>query len=770
MKYIPTILAVLGAAIGTFLAAYIAANAATILFPSGGGTGTSTAPIYGQVLVGNVNGTYTLTATSSLGITGGGGSFPFTTSTTFGQSVYATSTPTLWFQTGLFASSTSHIDYASTTDVSYGTTADIFSSAGNLGLRANGSTANWSGGSFFPGTTNAKGLGTSANAWNTLFANFASTTAISSTGDVNFNTAGYPQDFFGPFDSSPIANVEINSLNQGNYASYGLKNNNGGGTFDASLVLDNQDTVGGIGHYLMLDNLTGSATGLQIQDGAVTILSDYNGLSGLLDTISPPYNAGGTEAGMTTTLQQSAGNDAVDYGLQNYPGAFATGIDAYQNYYSNLYAQPLPEPHFSFWEQQNGNTSEASTSWGFLGATTTVSGANATTTSVDVGDLGNTTQFLALMNPTNPTFNVISSSTKATAFQVSKNTAGALSTDFLVTNTGTASSTNVIDSSLTSGNCVQASTGGLLTTTGSACGSGGTTYTGTFPIAVSGSTISFGGLSTSTAAVQGNIPYFSGVNTFANVATSSLTGTGVISVSNSPSIIGSAGAVASLTGGSAGQYLVWLNGQPTWQATTTVSNGTGINCAFNAGANSESCSFANQSAHTVLTNQLNANGVPTGEATSTFGNTLYGVGADGTTLTESGGVPSWGTLTAAGGGTGATSLSSFFSTVSNVLTANEHHSFTYATSSWTGTTTIPLETGYGEAWQSIRCFTDAGTVGVDLYHASSHLNYIPTASTTNNVITFTTNNTMTAGDKVFADIGTPASSPTKISCTEADRY
>lgn len=38
---------------------------------------------------------------------GGGGSFPFTATTNFGQVVYATSTPTLWFQSGLFASSTS---------------------------------------------------------------------------------------------------------------------------------------------------------------------------------------------------------------------------------------------------------------------------------------------------------------------------------------------------------------------------------------------------------------------------------------------------------------------------------------------------------------------------------------------------------------------------------------------------------------------------------------------------------------------------------------
>ena len=47
---------------------------ATYLFPSGGGTGTSTNPSYGQMLVGNAGGTYILTATSSLGIVSGGGS------------------------------------------------------------------------------------------------------------------------------------------------------------------------------------------------------------------------------------------------------------------------------------------------------------------------------------------------------------------------------------------------------------------------------------------------------------------------------------------------------------------------------------------------------------------------------------------------------------------------------------------------------------------------------------------------------------------------
>lgn len=83
-----------GILIGLLLACTLVAHASsTYLFPVGGGLGTSTPPTYGQIPVGNANGTYSLTATSSLGITGGSSSssFPFTpssygvsTSTTIG--------------------------------------------------------------------------------------------------------------------------------------------------------------------------------------------------------------------------------------------------------------------------------------------------------------------------------------------------------------------------------------------------------------------------------------------------------------------------------------------------------------------------------------------------------------------------------------------------------------------------------------------------------------------------------------------------------------
>ncbi len=65
-----------------------------------------------------------------------------------------------------------------------------------------------------------------------------------------------------------------------------------------------------------------------------------------------------------------------------------------------------------------------------------------------------------------------------------------------------------------------------------------TNLAATWPTILTGDTLSFGGLSTSTAAVIGNIPYFSGVNTFANVATGTITGSTGLSVTAGQSVIG----------------------------------------------------------------------------------------------------------------------------------------------------------------------------------------------------------------------------------------
>lgn len=92
--------------------------------------------------------------------------------------------------------------------------------------------------------------------------------------------------------------------------------------------------------------------------------------------------------------------------------------------------------------------------------------------------------------------------------------------------------------------------------------------------------------------------------------------------------------------------------------------------------------------------------------------------------------------------------------------------FTYATSTaWTGTTTIPIGTAYvAETWNGAQCFTDVGTLQVSFHDGTNRMDWI-NASTTVGTNTFTTNNTFVAAEKRYVDVGTPATSPTKISCT-----
>lgn len=100
-----------------------------------------------------------------------------------------------------------------------------------------------------------------------------------------------------------------------------------------------------------------------------------------------------------------------------------------------------------------------------------------------------------------------------------------------------------------------------------------TSVTGTWPIISSGGNtpnITFGGLSTSTSAVVGNIPYFSGVNTFANVATSTLTASSPLT--GSFVYIGSGGALGiQAAGNTQNGYLSGPDFQLLHTATTTFS-------------------------------------------------------------------------------------------------------------------------------------------------------------------------------------------------------
>ncbi len=104
-----------------------------------------------------------------------------------------------------------------------------------------------------------------------------------------------------------------------------------------------------------------------------------------------------------------------------------------------------------------------------------------------------------------------------------------------------------------------------------ACGAG--SFSGTWPIILTGTTFSFGGLSTTTALTKGNLDYTTGVNTISDVATTTLSGGGPITVSNSPVVIGASGAVLGCATCATFGY-PWT-AFTTW-GTTTISTTTSI--------------------------------------------------------------------------------------------------------------------------------------------------------------------------------------------------
>ena len=109
-----------------------------------GGTGTSNAPIYGQLLLGNGNGGYTLTATSSLGILSGSSLLP---------------SANTWSALNLFSGGASTTNFSNVGTAYFGGTGtSSFNGAGALSLVSNGLTVGTnqlvvSGGNVGIGTT-----------------------------------------------------------------------------------------------------------------------------------------------------------------------------------------------------------------------------------------------------------------------------------------------------------------------------------------------------------------------------------------------------------------------------------------------------------------------------------------------------------------------------------------------------------------------------------------------------------------------------------------
>jgi hypothetical protein len=133
---------------------------------------------------------------------------------------------------------------------------------------------------------------------------------------------------------------------------------------------------------------------------------------------------------------------------------------------------------------------------------------------------------------------------------------------------GAISGATLLGTGLTSGDCVQASTGGLLTTTGAACASGGVTSI----TPGSSGNLSF---TPSTGAVVGDItesPNFTGLALFGTVGGSDSTGIGI--GANVPS------GRTYLLGGTAGDVLNGITGYA-----LVASNSSGLQFAMDATGN-----------------------------------------------------------------------------------------------------------------------------------------------------------------------------------------
>jgi len=92
--------------------------------------------------------------------------------------------------------------------------------------------------------------------------------------------------------------------------------------------------------------------------------------------------------------------------------------------------------------------------------------------------------------------------------------------------------------------------------------------------------------------------------------------------------------------------------------------------------------------------------------------------------------------------------------------------FGYSTSTaWTASTTVYLGAAVdAQTWEDIRCETDTGTLNVSIYDGTNRMDML-NASTTIGVFNFATNNVFTANESRRVDFGTPASTPTQITCS-----
>lgn len=224
-------------------------------------------------------------------------------------------------------------------------------------------------------------------------------------------------------------------------------------------------------------------------------------------------------------------------------------------------------------------------------------------------------------------------------------------------------------------------------------------------------TLTFGGLSTSTAAVKGNIPYFSGVNTFANVATSSLGVTSPITFS---------GTLGAQVGGAAGNFAcatcltgnqtITLSGDTTGSGatsiTTTLATVNGNVGSF--GGVSSIPSFTVNAKGLITAASANTPSIPVGDITG-----VLSVANGGTASSTLGGIITGAGTSAVTSATIGSGLSFLGNTLSNSGVTSLVAGTNVTISGATGAVTINATGGGG----------GSGTVGTSTVPTVGNLSY-----------------------------------------------
>lgn len=317
-----------------------------------------------------------------------------------------------------------------------------------------------------------------------------------------------------------------------------------------------------------------------------------------------------------------------------------------------------------------------------------------------------------------------------------------------------------------------------------------TSLSATYPLTYNSSTgaFTFSGLATSsTAWTPGNLAWAVNGNTVSTIATGTVSAGAGLSVTAGRSVIGGAMAYTCATSDAS---TFGCLATADWQSFTNKISSTSIDTSSELAAlltdelGSGPLTFASSSvmSSTTLygdTLLLGSTTLQSATSTSFFATVASSTSAFASNLTATIGTfvnqltaPYFAALSlVTNGDIGIDSTSNQFRYRSNgadkVLgDGNFYPAFTYATSTaWTGTTTIPLGPAYtAETWNGVKCFTDVGTLNVSFYDGTNRMDLL-NASTTVNVINLITNNTFISSEKRYVDIGTPASSPTKVSCT-----